>query len=123
MDEAWQLVWQQLPIHVLPCPEQILPDWVGIKSGEKSCLWESQAQFHEVLLARSLRVVTCKVHVLACESNGAIVQIRLFYPELLHAAFVIIRSIVKDSTDNEIGDSAVVFLDSDGLVCTHAQIN
>lgn len=52
-----------------------------------------------------------------------VVQIRLFYPELLHPAFGVIRSIVKDSTDTETGDSAVVFLDSDGLVSAHAQIN
>lgn len=61
-----------------------------------------------------------KSNVLASESTGAVVQIRLFYPELLHPAFGVIRSIVKDSTDTETGDAAVVFLDSDGLVSTHA---
>ncbi|EIE21984.1 hypothetical protein COCSUDRAFT_56427 [Coccomyxa subellipsoidea C-169] len=46
------------------------------------------------------------------ESN----QIRMFFPELLHPAFGVIRAIAKDTTDTETEDSAVVFLDSDGLV-------
>ncbi|CAK0785312.1 hypothetical protein CVIRNUC_008519 [Coccomyxa viridis] len=46
------------------------------------------------------------------ESN----QIRLFYPELDHPAFGVIRAIAKDNTDTETGPSASVFLDSDNLV-------
>ena len=43
-------------------------------------------------------------------------QIRLFYPELDHPAFGVIRAIAKDNTDTETGPSASVFLDSDNLV-------
>lgn len=43
-------------------------------------------------------------------------QIRMFYPELDHPAFGVVRAIVKDNTDTETGPSAAVFLDSDNLV-------
>ena len=46
-------------------------------------------------------------------------QIRLFYPELDHPAFGVIRAIAKDNTDTETGPSASVFLDSDNLVRMH----
>ncbi len=44
----------------------------------------------------------------------------MFFPELLHPAFGVIRAIAKDTTDTETEDSAVVFLDSDGLVTREA---
>lgn len=43
-------------------------------------------------------------------------QIRVFYPELDHPAFGVMRAIAKDGTDTETGSSSVVFLDSDNMV-------
>ena len=43
-------------------------------------------------------------------------QIRIFYPELDHPAFGIMRAIAKDGTDTETGSSGIVFLDSDNMV-------
>jgi hypothetical protein len=54
------------------------------------------------------------IHCVDASDSG--LQIRFFYPELLHPAFGVFRAIVKDSTDTETGNSAVVFLDSDDEV-------
>lgn len=43
-------------------------------------------------------------------------QVRMFYPELQHPAFGVIRAILKDSTDNMTGTPSLVFLDSDDEV-------
>ncbi len=40
----------------------------------------------------------------------------MFYPELQHPAFGVIRAILKDSTDNMTGTPSLVFLDSDDEV-------
>ena len=44
------------------------------------------------------------------------VQVRLFFPELGHPAFGVIRAIVKDSADAYNATGAESFLDSDGEV-------
>lgn len=70
-------------------------------------------------LSRQRHLLIHHLHIASFKSDNTGVmwmQIRLFYPEALHPAFGVVRAIVKDSTDTETGDSAVVFLDSDGLV-------
>ena len=53
---------------------------------------------------------------IARRATGCCLQIRMFYPELDHPAFGVIRSIAKDNTDTETGPSSAVFLDSDNMV-------
>ncbi|KAK9823790.1 hypothetical protein WJX72_005525 [[Myrmecia] bisecta] len=43
-------------------------------------------------------------------------QIRLFYPEMSHPVFGVVRAIVKDSLSANLGAPSQSFLDSDGLV-------
>ena len=50
-------------------------------------------------------------------------QIRLFYPELDHPAFGVMRAIAKDGTDTETGSSAVVFLDSDNMASMSSPVS
>ena len=43
-------------------------------------------------------------------------QIRLYFPQLGHSGFGIIRALVRDSYDRGSGPSTRTFLDSDGLI-------
>eukprot|EP00884_Botryococcus_braunii_P015271 jgi/Botrbrau1/2427/Bobra.0395s0049.1 len=43
-------------------------------------------------------------------------QVRLYFPEMGHPAFGVVRSIVKDSTDIDRGSASIVFVDSDGQI-------
>ena len=43
-------------------------------------------------------------------------QVQLYFPQIGHPAYGIVRGIVKDSTDFYQGLSSVTFLDSDGKV-------
>lgn len=48
----------------------------------------------------------------------AALQVRLYFPEVGHPAFGVIRAIVKDSTDVDRGTPSIVFVDSDGQVAS-----
>ena len=49
-------------------------------------------------------------------STNLHVQVQLYFPQIGHPAYGIVRAIVKDSTDFYQGLSSVTFLDSDGKV-------
>ena len=41
---------------------------------------------------------------------------QLYFPEIAHPAFGVVRAIVKDSSDADLGAVSQTFLDSDGQV-------
>lgn len=43
-------------------------------------------------------------------------QIRIYFPQLGHPGFGLLRALVKDSTDRNTGPEGQTFLDSDGFV-------
>ena len=53
---------------------------------------------------------------LSSSSASLSLQVQLYFPQVGHPAYGIVRGIVKDSTDFYQGLSSVTFLDSDGKV-------
>lgn len=47
----------------------------------------------------------------------SLLQVHIYFPEIGHPAFGIVRAIVKDSLDVNFGLASQTFLDSDGQVC------